>query len=535
MKKIKLIHFALWAFVSVIITACEYATEDKYITLPDVVIEDMSATGELPSQIFYGETLRLEPAIQYGNQGAEAFDFKWYKQSYSSLKLLSEQPVFEQVMDSLGVWTIRLEVINKETKISTATTMGVTVVSQNERGWYVLKENAAGNTDMDILRVSKDGTDNGREDDILADKEVTLYGKPVALLYTYNYSWKESWSSSFTSYISTFVPVSERGMASMRINDGRVFAQNEEMFYDREDQLTDAQGGIGVTSQQLVTNGGKAHLMQSGMSAFLPRVPGDYDLSPYFTGSIESSSSSQSYIIGFDRTSRSFVYITPLASKLSNFPDHYVEGDMERISSNNMDGTISFMQNTDGSLNDSIPTYGQRAYALFHENGVTDRCILFGLDLAQIDPSERIHGSAKYSPIMSADTVAYADVPKLRDASVMALHKNFPLLYFVNGHTVSSYYITAKNYRKDVITFPTGEEVTYMHYMSISYDDVPFDCLIIATYMVADGSYKIYRYRIAGDDTRLVGTPYTGRGKVKTMMFSSSNSASWQYQMFRYY
>lgn len=540
--------WALCPLLLVVFAACEYGKDDPINWLPDIVIENVTATGKLPSQVYVGETLRIAPDITYGNEGAEAFNFKWYKQSTNSLKLLSEEHELVQVMDSLGYWTIRLEVTNKQTQVTEASTMVVNVVSHNERGWYVLKETAEGNTDMDLFRINLDAkdpqnpsgekvaSDGEKSENILAAAGTPLTGKPVALLYSWNYQWKEEWESSFTAY-STFIPVSENDMAAFRINNGSVMTKTDGMFYNHSDRLSNPKGGISVASQNALLNGDGMYLMSAGMQAFLPRVPGNYKLSPWLTCSQENMSTNQtSNILAFDEQSHSFVSISPLASNMRKFSNKYLP-EAFKISANNMNGTISFMQNTNGSLNDSLPSYGQRAYALFHETGRTDRCIVLGLDLAQVDQSQSKHGAFAYSPVMWADTLDYSKAPALETATLMALHKEYPLIFFVNGNQIGTYYIATQDYKENFITLPAGEEVTYMHYLDITYDDAATyqNCLVVATYAQATGEYKIYRYRINGNDVHQEGTVYSGKGKVKSLMFATPTTAKWQYQLYRYY
>ncbi len=525
----KIIFYFMVLSLTAVATSCKYGFDDTYNALPDIEIGNVAETGVVPSQLFLGEVLKISPQITYGSEPAAEFGFRWYKQYSNSLKLISEDPVLNYALDSLGVWTIRLEVTNKVTQVTAASTVSFTVISRSERGWYILKETSSGNTDMDLVRMTQEGEVDGNEYNLLAKTGNELAGKPVGLSFVYNYNWKEPGTSYFTSYISTIMPISQKGLATFRMRDEWVLESNKKMFFDDNDGNNNSlTGGITSPIQSLIVNNHKAHLMVQGMQAFLPVIPGAYSLSPYFT----ITDGTNPYMLGFDEQSHSFVFITARAASLSTFPDAYLPENY-KISSNNMNGTLSFMENTDGSLNPDT-LYQQRAYALFHETTRTDRCILLGLDLAQIDPLQSEFGATKYSPIMYADTISYARVPALKTATLFAMHKNYPLLYFAQGNKVSSYLIDSKIVNDGILAYPTDEEVTYLHFYECLYD-TNFRNLLVATYNATAGTYKIYRYVVAGNDITEVGSAFTGSGRVKTLIYASPNYSYWNNNVYRNY
>lgn len=513
-----------------LLSACVNGRDDVFNPLPDIEIGDMNKAG-LPLQVTYGDTLRLNPTITYGNEGAEAFDFHWYVKHNNSLTLLSTDPVLVQRMDSLGIWNFYLEVTNKQTQVSNAVSFSTMVLSRSQRGWYVLKENAEENTDIDIFQVTETGKDSGRVRDVIKQDNVVFRGKPVGLYYDNEYSWKAPGENSFTNYQS-LIPVSEQDFGALQLTTADFMETTDKMFYDNVDKVSEFTGGLANTDQILLVNSGKLHLMPTQMQAFLPAVlwNNDYSLSPYFTVSNVSGTST----LGFDDKSRSFVYINKMANQLYTFPDKYLKG---KTSSNHMNGTLSFLENMDGSLNPDT-VYSQRAYALFHEDNREDRCILLGLDLAQVDASQYQFGNGQFSPIMDADTILYSRVPALKDADILALHKTAPNLYIANGNTISRYDVQTHAYRANVKTFPADETITYMHYIVNQYDTYngvgnTFENLVVATYK-SDGTYRIYRFRIAGDNFTQQGNIYTGEGKVKTLLYVSPY-ATMVNNIYRYY
>lgn len=512
-----------------IISACTNGRDDVFDPLPPIEIGDMTKAG-LPTQLFLGETLRLTPTITYGTKGAEDFDFHWYRKNNGQLTLLSTERTLVQKMDSLGQWDFYLEVTNKETKVSNAVSFSTMVLSQTQRGWYVLKENEEENTDIDFYGVTQKGKDTAAIYNLLAQENVTFKGKPVNLLYVNAYSWKSPGESYFNTY-NALIPVSEQDFGALRTETGTLMASTKDMFFDNTDRVNGFSGGLSNYDQAMIVNGGRLYLMPTGMQAFLPQVIGDYSLSPWFT----VSNVTGTLALGFDEKKHSFVSINKMASRLNTFPDKYLNG---KISSNHMNGTISFMENMDGNLNPDT-VYTQKAYALFKESSRSDRCILLGLDLAQLDGSQTKSGNLQFSPIMQADTIPYSKAPALKDASFLALHKTAPNLYIANGNTISRYDIDNHTFKANVKTFPADETITYMHYLINQYDmylnsGLTFENLIVATYK-QDGTYHIYRFKIAGDNFIPDGNVLSGKGKVKTLVYVSPYSYNMMMDLYRYY
>lgn len=526
-------YILLLCTLPLLLIGCEYGRDDVFNELPDITIQHMAETGIVPEQIFLGDTLRITPHVVYGNEGNNAFDFAWYRQDYSSLKLLSRDSIFNYKMDSLGNWTIRLEVTNKKTQVSNSSTAYTTVISRSERGWYVLKENSEGNTELDLIGINTDGENYFNEQNLLAQWNTELKGAPVTLLYTYNFGWTAPGDSYPTTYLSTLFPVSEEDVLAFRINNEQILSQGNDLFFDRNDHTPHHfEGGITSPLQMILVDRKQSHLYQLGTPSFLPPAGESYQLSPYFT----TTEGSNSYQLGFEETTHSFVYYTQLAAEPSFFPEQYYEG-TARISSNHMNGTIRFLENTDGSLNPDTASV-KRAYALFQESDRSDRTILLGLDLAQIDPAQYQLGNAHYNPIMTADTLSYSNYPELRTAQYFALNKNYPILYYGSGNTLYEYQIEQRSNRL-VLEYPSGETISYVHFLPCTYDDYTFRNLIVAT-TTTDGHYKIYRYTITGSQYTQVGAPYEGEGKVKTMLFASPNTYSyygggWSDELYRYY
>lgn len=528
--------YYILATIAIVFCACDYGKDDVYNALPDINITQITETGVVPAQLFIGDTLRINPKVVYGNEGNAAFEFHWYKQSYSSLKLISQDSVLNYKVDSLGSLIIRLEVTNRKTGVSNSATAYTSVISQTQRGWYILKETAEGNTDIDVLGMSATGERTYTQSDILNGWGNPLTGKPVSLMFTYNYGWRAPGATYTSTYIQSIFAFSEKEGLTMGLTDQKIMTRGDDIYFDHKDAgNNNFSGAISTPLQMTLIDNGKAHIYQIGTQAFLPAVSGNYTLSPYFT----SGAGSTNYQLGFDTQNSSFVYIKNLSGTLNYFPDMF-NSKAPKISSNHMNGYIRFLENTDGSVNPDTASNVKRAYSLFIEKDRTDRAILLGLDLCQIDPLQYSIGNGKYSPVMYADTIYYSAVPSLQTATLFALHKNYPILYYSTGNVVYSYDILNKK-ASSLLSYNSSEQVSYIHYLPCIYDSYVFRQLIVATYNAADNSYKLYRYNINGNTPTQAGQAYTGKGKIKTLLFASPNSysyyggGSWNDEQYQYY
>jgi len=526
-QKITVVLLVLFVF-----TACK---DDNMALsqLPSIKITGINSLSAM--QVVVGDTLRIKPTIIHSDSSAGTFSCAWYQQtSNSSMKKIFEGPVFIHKVDTIGTVTYHLIATDKATGLAAATSFYVQSSSRSERGWYVLKENTDGNTDMDTFFPLDNTSDLYKDVDILASRSGVLKGAPVSMLYTNSFNWKPAGAAYYQSYISAFIISSKNGILSFRIPDERIMSRNSELMYG-DNMEFDNQVLITNPNQSILVSGGKAYEMISGSPGFLPAVAGNYSLLPYATVSSKINWDEYTNTLAFDGKSNSFVEIVTKAASLSYFPNKYFDELSNHISSNNMNGKVFFMENTDKNLHPvNNVIYREGAYALFKETTRNDRAILFGLDLAQIDPNVT-SSNGKFSPIVSADTLDYATYPDLGKATLFTLHKNYPILYFAQANHMGSYNIETKLYNESALSLPVGEEITYMKFIDCQYDTYTYNIrnLLVATYN--NGTYKIYRYLVEGNVLTQIGSVMSGTGKVKQVIYASPDSYNFQSYMFRYY
>ncbi|PUZ22428.1 hypothetical protein GA0116948_10917 [Chitinophaga costaii] len=523
----------LIAGITILAAACK-KENNNIKPLPDIVITTPAITEKS-----IGDTVTISPTIDYGGQAA-TFTYKWFR--YASrpnyvqvLELVSEHKDFVQVMDSLGTYQVREEVTNVATGVTAAITLSWNVVSRAERGWYVLKGTADGNTDMDAFLISSNGASTNTNI-ISAKYGNPLSGTPVGLAFTSLYNYLEPVSHTFYQNNSCLMPMSSKEFLAYRIKDEKVLANSDQLFYEVPPLATrNYQGLVADPNLMVLVNNGRAQGMNPKSNSFLPERTGNYSLSPYFTITPSAGSTDVGYVMGFDKLSESFVTVRFQQTDVTYFPDEYLNssggGQQYNISANHLGGQLVFLENTDGSLDTLLTTNG-RAYGLLKRDNSSDM-VLLGLNLAELIPS-RYNGA--HSPIRYADTLLASQYPNLTSASLYALNKNNPILYFANANKIGAYSIDSKNYIDNLYSFPAGEEITYMKFINCQYDtpaSYNFTNLVVATY--SGGNYKIYQFNVLGNTLNQTGSVYQGTGRVKTMLYTTPNTTSFYYSMYRYY
>jgi hypothetical protein len=502
--------------------------------LPNITI-----TANTVTEKSIGDTVTISPVIDYGGQAAD-FTYKWFKyvtlpDNSQALKLVSEKRDFVVVMDSLGTYQLRAEVTNMATGVTAAFTTSWSVVSRAERGWYILKATADGNTDMDAFLISPKGAAT-TTNIITAKYGKPLGGNPVALSFTSVYNYLDPVSNRFTANNSCLVPMSAKEVLAYRIKDERVLANSDRLFYEVPSAATrNYQGLVSDPNLMVLVNNGRAQGMNPASNSFLPERVGDYSLSPYFTTIPSASATDAGYIMGFDQKNESFVTVRFKQTGISYFPDVYLNssngGKQYNISSNHLGGQLAFLEGMDGSLDTLLTTNG-RAYGLLKRNNSSDM-VLLGLNLAELIP---IRYNGTHSPIRYADTLMASTYPDLTSATLYALNKNNPILYFTNGNKIGAYNIDSKTYINNLYSFPTGEEITYIKFINCQYDNSAaynFTSLVVATY--SNGNYKVYQFTVLGNTLNQTGTLFQGTGRVKSLIYATPNTSPFFYAMYRYY
>lgn len=502
--------------------------------LPDIIINGIKPTDY---EQLLGDTLRVNPEIKYGDLAAN-FTFKWFKSGSTDYYVVSDKPQLSYVLDTLGASIFRLEVTNTETGVMSFRNFQVQVTGRAaNRGLYILKENEEGNTDMDALFIT-DQENRMARDLISIAYAGPMLGKPVGIGFTDSYKYfytAETSENLLNRTVKIMQLVSEKDLLLYRPLEEEVAKNTANAFFNPAAGRAPAFTGMMATpNQSIVVNNGLLYTLQRTSSAYQDPASGTYQLSPYFTLRQKINwDDSGNNLLGFDNASSSFVFIRYGKTEVLKFPDVYLgekgQTDHIKISSNNMDGKISFLENTNGHLDTVRSAEHTRAYAIFHPNQSPNEVRLLGLNMAELN--QWTHNGT-HSPIRSSVAISNS---AFQTASLYTLHKKMPVLYFANNNTVSSYHIDDKTWLIDRYTFPADEQITFMKYLNCDYsnDSYKVNHLYIATYKA--GNYKLYKFSTANNTLVQDGTPLEGKGKIKTILYMSPDASGMMNGISTYY
>lgn len=501
--------------------------DNKITRLPDITISASTVTEK-----FIGDTLKLDPTVGYGDQQA-TFTYKWYKtvaitNNKTIYRKISDSKALVYTLDSLGILNLKLDVTNTTTGITASSLTSFNVVSRAERAWYMLKATAEGNTDMDGFYTNVNGIQ--RNTNIITAKNgLPLSGLPVALGFTGFYTWYNPATKGFVSNNTCLIPVSAKETMAYRIKDEKILANTEQLFFVPPALSTrNFQSLVCDPNLMTIVNNGKVSGMNPSSNSFLPERSGDYNLSPYFTlAPYKYNNSNLGYVLGFDETTESFAMVRYKQTDISYFPDKYLTGTKfnypYNISSNKMGGQLVFLGNTDGTL-DSLSSANGRAYGLLKKDNSSDM-FLVGLNTELLIPAR--YGNGGFSPVAFKQDLPASTYPDLVSASLYAINKNNPILYFAKGSTIGLYNIDTKTYNANMYSFAGGEEITYVKFIDAQYDSITannFRNLVVATYL--NGKYKVYRFTVLGSTLTQTGTLFEGAGRIKSLIYAVPNGSS---------
>lgn len=532
----------LFFIAGLLVTLYSCKKDENTITrLPDITISNSTVTEK-----FIGDELTLDPDVDYGGQPA-TFTYRWYKTVAINInktiyRQISDQKALVYTLDSLGTLNLKLDVTNTATGITASSFTSFNVLSRGERGWYVLKATAEGTTDMDGFFTNSGGSQI-TTNIITAKNGTALSGLPVDLGFTGFYTWYNPATKSFVSTNTCLIPVSTKEAMAYRIKDEKILANTEQLFFDPPALAArNFQSLVCDPNLMGILNNGKIAGMNPSSNSFLPERSGDYSLSPSFTiAPYKYNNSNLGYILGFDQLTESFINVRYKQTDINYFPDAYLAGSKfaypYNLSSKRMGGQLVFVGNTDGTL-DSLASSNGRAYGLLKKDNSNDM-FLVGLNTELLLPAR--YGNGAYSPVAFKQELPASSYPELASASLYAIHKNNPILYFAKGGTIGYYDIGTQVYNPAMYSF-SGEEITYLKFIDAQYDNISannFRNLVVATYL--NGKYKIYRFNVLGNSLVPAQNIMEGTGKVKSLIYavpngsSSATFTSLFHAMYRYY
>lgn len=391
-----------------------------------------------------------------------------------------------------GSYTLVFCAREKETGIASFYSSQLQVATSLTSGWYILRSQN-GYTDLDLFAPQ------GKIENVIAlnNEGKNLKGEAKAILYSKNY---RAWNEETEVYqkINTLMALSTDELYSIRINNGSIIRSSDDLFYEKPG-IINPQSIIENSYDISLINNYKMHTMSvisTNSGRFGVAKTGNYSLSPYMVNCYPGNT------LVYDEISSSFRRVVSANSELVNISD---EGPVDTIplpSVNNLDADLLFMGS---SLN-------KNAWALMKKK-TEDMYILQNLQGNRRDFK---------NPTITCDTID--SNLKVCHADKWATNLDNDIIYFCQGNTIYSCNINAQYQEKEQVTFPMGEEITYMRHLKLNDTANPensFSYLVVATYL--SGEYKVYLYNIQAGNLQNSPQIMEGEGKVGGVIYVNNS------------
>lgn len=463
------------ALVSLFVTACYIDKGNyKYTPISDIEITGMAETYAKVSAI---DTLKINPTItsSYGDNLEYAwvlFDAKLKADTIGRAKQLNyfvEKP--------LGSYTLYLYVKSKENGYFVHKSAKVSIGTIYTKGHYILKETAAGNTDLDLL------LDDGRvvRDILQTTQGAALNGKPRSLGLLYGKAYVNEETLTKTNSHSLGV-ITESNIAKIyRASDMKELFNRSNMFFDQVDD---------IPYKFLTTGGANIYYSSKGCYVSIAGTPG---VGLYgFPLGVQGGSSKWIYT---NSTEGMFVWDDAKGSILMS----------------DYSGGLSLLED------ENYPT-----------TGLNYECVNIGANRGGMnyflrDKSNssklviyRINPGGWFSAPYVERVVQIAPTSKLHSATYISSNQyTAEYVYFVSDNTLYYYDVTSnKEYPITSVTIGSGDNITFVENRRYTLIQPYFDYFTIATYN--NGNYKVQMYNmIGGLPTGAPVREVSGVGKVK--------------------
>ncbi len=468
-------------FASLLITSC-YLDKGNYdyTEISDIKITGIDAAY---SKISAVDTLKINPVVEsdYGDD----MEYYWIlfdaKLNADTIGIGRNLEYF--VSNNLGTYNLFFYAKSKANGYYKHIVSKLNVGTIYTKGHYILKEDASGNTDMDLL------LGDGRVvADILLNKHGNaLQGKPrsMGLLYVKQYIDPDLLTRTYGHCLGV---ITESNKAKIyRASDMRELFDRSNMFFEyRED----------IPYKFLTIAGASLYLSSSGVT----NVSASGSAGSGFFGFPTGLSGGSEYWAYSDYTSGLFYWDKELSrimwTNSSAIAD--VLYDNNYPTTNLTDYDPQFIGVSRGSV-----------YSLFKTKSYPQKLVMY-----------KIVATSSWSLPYIGEVYDIDAASKMNGATLFAVNQNSAeLLYFVNSNKL--YYYNPINKTEQEISLPgivAGETITFIANRHYSLAQPYFDYLTVATYN--NGIYKVYMYNMVGGLPN--GNPVvigSGKGKVKETHF----------------
>lgn len=502
MKKI----YLLLALVTLCLTSC---FEDKgnytYHDVDDIVIEGIADSYSNLS--FAGEVLEIDPVIKTNYTDLQ---YEWYmwdptiednytgwdeNMDYEAELIGTEKKLSYQVNCPAKRYTVMLKVTSKANGYSVSASTNFDVTTEFSRGFYILKETADGNTELDLYYREGEPV---MSDLLTAKGYGPLKGKPLCLGALPSHG-----------YISEEGNVENCHSISITTQEGEIVFYNTETLNKVHDRSDVVYGGLPDDEIPYAAfSCGFSNYFLSNKGSVVSYVASMMPTSGAF--STRSSSTGSSTIMMCDGNDYASVYFWNSKDQCIDYTDcvqmGYINGEYDEngFSTKGMECLMM------GSIWSTNPKMG---YSLMKD-----------------DMGKKYLYVSELNAFTNPKTIDKKDLDassKLANASLYTTSvKTANYLYFVYDNKLYGYNLTDFTENNDPMTLQgisADEPITYLSYQWQDYrsdKENNFVHLVVGTQK--GDTYRIYMYNIVAGEPRDLVRTIEGQGKLKMCVYMNS-------------
>lgn len=496
------------------LNSCLY--EDKgnydYNRLPDIEISGVEEN--YGNCLLLAEYVKINPTVKFLDEDDEAYSYAWYRKGYGGeLTLISETKNLNYLPEDVGRNTFRFMVIHKETGLKAWVDTYCEVYSKTERGFYILKQLADGNTDMDAFLREQDGSYSRMENIITLLLGSPLEGDPKSLDYN-KYRWDNVEQNTLEVKNALF-PTTSEDVAVIELTGLKYLASYENLFVEamppkgeRKIEGIYSNSSTSMIIYEGVDGKNRVRTRSAHEHATFGMEYEGYDPLAKPMGFASAGSN----LMLFDRETGNFMLASGVSSKYKVL-SKTVDGTFGKYPMAGVDCDVVYMGQSDGKI--GMLQGNGIGYVLMRKHEHPDTLLL-----GMFNP-KMFTTLINYSAMQQMDTLLASKVA-LAQADLYTMHQDGEVMYFNIGNSINKYYIKSKKEVIDVLRVPNGE-ITWMKYLRNDYVDVPlrFNSLMIATYDKVTDMYKLSLYNIDSNDNPqpLPHTVLEGKGRLHSAKY----------------
>lgn len=471
-------------------------------TIPDIEIGKFRDTSIVS---YNGNKLEVIPDVTT-TYPDETLSYAWYyysgadnssleeglKDGYRTRRICETKDLSYEVNLPSGTYTFILEVKTSMNSYVRTESMKVSVTTPFSGCFYVLKETADGNTELDLL--------NAGEMTVNVLTEMTgapMKGKPVNMNYIFNQSYLDDESLDYKATKAMYL-FSEEDTRVFETENFREVLNRNTLFYEGVQSDEHPRTVLNALVMVLLTDKG-----------FYTSQPADFSsCSGKYGMPIGVGGSKHVQGMGMIMGMMSFVFWSEAEHHLY-FTDFNGQGSTlleYELPENVAEANLSCVGSGQNVVGDN-----ERVWFLT-EDAATGKRYLLILE----------GGASAVTEVRSLDAslnIAQADI-------IAGNGLSSTVIYAVNDNVLWAYdLVTAKEFEIPLPGVSSGETISYVsnQYMnadSFSDDSYNFDDLVVGTY--DNGKYKLYIYdELSGGAPQRAVIPYEGTGRVQSVRFAT--------------